>query len=95
MQGVRFVEKAIESEILRQYELLESGQEVKPQTRRYDVNLDQTVLLREKEADLDYRFMYDPDLPSYHILPELINDVKHTIGYLPFDFKYAFPLKYL
>lgn len=67
MQGIRFVEKAIESEIIRQVELLEAGQAVVQQTRRYDVAQDQTVLLRQKEQDLDYRFMYDPDLPTYFI----------------------------
>lgn len=87
VQGVKFVEKAIECEMLRQAELLEAGEDVPLQTRRYDVKTDQTVLLREKEQDLDYRFMYDPDLPSYYISPELIKSVESEIDLIPFDYK--------
>ena len=87
VQGVKFVEKAIESEILRQAELLWTEKQVFHQTRRYDVVKDKTVLLREKEDDLDYRFMYDPDLPSYYISPELMDSVEEEVGIIPFDHK--------
>jgi aspartyl-tRNA(Asn)/glutamyl-tRNA(Gln) amidotransferase subunit B len=87
VQGVRFVEKAIEAELIRQAKLLDSGHEVAQQTRRYDVKNDKTVLLREKEQDLDYRFMYDPDLPSYFVSPELIKSVENDLDLIPFDIK--------
>ena len=94
VQGVRFVERAIECEILRQAELLDLGQNFPIQTRRYDVKSDSTVLLREKEADLDYRFMYDPDLPSYFISPQLIKSIESEIGLIPFDYKKKLIEKY-
>lgn len=87
LQGVKFVEKAIESEIVRQANLIESGEGVHFQTRRYDVTKNETVLLREKDKDLDYRFMYDPDLPSYFISPNLIQSVEKSLGLVPFDLK--------
>ena len=87
VQGIKFVERAIECEIIRQAELLDSGQFFQLQTRRYDVKSDSTVLLREKEEDLDYRFMYDPDLPSYFVSPELIKSIESEIDLIPFDYK--------
>lgn len=87
VQGVKFVERAIECEIIRQAELLDAGEHFSIQTRRYDVKLDQTILLREKEEDLDYRFMYDPDLPRYFVSPELIRQVEAGLDLVPFDFK--------
>lgn len=94
VQGVKFVEKAIECEILRQAEALETGNPVPMQTRRYDAKNDQTILLREKEEDLDYRFMYDPDLPSYSIAEEMIKSMQAEIGLIPFDHKKELINKY-
>lgn len=94
VQGVKFVEKAIEAEIIRQAELLDRNEYFPIQTRRYDVRTDTTVLLREKEEDLDYRFMYDPDLPSYFISPSLISSVENDLDLVPFDFKKQLVAKY-
>ncbi|CAI2359841.1 unnamed protein product [Moneuplotes crassus] len=87
LQGIKFIEKAIESEIVRQATIIDSGGYVPLQTRRYDVDKNETILLREKEDDLDYRFMYDPDLPSYFITPEMISEAEEQISSVPFDEK--------
>lgn len=87
LQGIKFIEKAIESEIIRQAKIINSGGKIPTQTRRYDVEGNETILLREKEDDLDYRFMYDPDLPSYFITPEMIQKAQDSLGSLPFEEK--------
>jgi aspartyl-tRNA(Asn)/glutamyl-tRNA(Gln) amidotransferase subunit B len=61
--GIKFIEKAIETEINRQALIMLEGGEVKMQTRRYDAISNTTELLREKEGDTDYRYMQDPDIP--------------------------------
>jgi len=65
--GIKFIEKAIEVEMIRQAEVMRSGGEITMQTRRYDAMQNRTFLLWEKEEDLDYWFMQDPDIPIYHI----------------------------
>ena len=55
--GIKFVEKAIEHEILRHVSLLEQGKDILKETRRYDTLKDQTFSMRSKEQDPDYRFL--------------------------------------
>jgi len=72
VMGIRFIEKAMEYEILRHAELISKGHEVPHETRRYDAVADKTISLRSKENDLDYRFIRDPDLPYFKINPARI-----------------------
>ena len=74
---------SIEKEIARQERLLESGETFKPQTRRYDDKLGDTVLMRIKETGNDYRYFPEPDIPYLYITDEMINNVVKTIPMLP------------
>ena len=76
MLGIRFIEKAIESEIYRHAALLDSGEKILKETRRYDAIKDLTFSLRSKEEDVDYRFLVDPDLPQFRISQDRINTIK-------------------
>ncbi len=62
LNSFRFVEKAIEFEVERQIELLESGGKVVQETRLYDPDRDETRPMRSKEEANDYRYFPDPDL---------------------------------
>ncbi len=62
VNSFRFIEKAINSEIQRQIELIEDGGKVIQQTRLYDPNKDETRPMRSKEEANDYRYFPDPDL---------------------------------
>ena len=55
--GIKFVEKVIEHEITRHVQLLEQGQDIVKETRRYDTLNDITYSMRSKELDPDYRFL--------------------------------------
>ena len=55
--GIKFVEKAIEHEIQRHVNLLEQGEDIIKETRRYDTLKDTTYSMRSKELDPDYRFL--------------------------------------
>jgi aspartyl-tRNA(Asn)/glutamyl-tRNA(Gln) amidotransferase subunit B len=61
------VRQAIDFEIKRQEQLLTSNQSIVNETRTYDTNKHQTIFLRRKEDQVDYRFMIEPNLPPLYI----------------------------
>lgn len=70
---------AIEKEAKRQEELLNSGEEIRPQTRRYDDNLKDTVLMRYKETGNDYRYFKEADIPMFYLTDEEIDNIKSNL----------------
>jgi len=62
VNSIRFVAKAIEHEIERQAEVLESGGKVIQETRLWDERAGRTVSMRSKEEAHDYRYFPEPDL---------------------------------
>ena len=62
INSFRFVEKAINSEIQRQQEIIEDGGSIAQETRRYDSTKDITTSMRSKEIANDYRYFPEPDL---------------------------------
>ena len=85
INSFKFIGDAIEHEIERQIQLLESGQKVRQETRLWDTKNKKTVLMRSKEEAADYRYFQDPDLPVLHITDDMIETVKKTMPELPFD----------
>ena len=62
LNSFRFVERAIDFEVERQIDLIESGQPVVQETRLYDPDKGETRSMRSKEEANDYRYFPDPDL---------------------------------
>ncbi|MDH5512744.1 MAG: Asp-tRNA(Asn)/Glu-tRNA(Gln) amidotransferase subunit GatB [Gammaproteobacteria bacterium] len=83
INSFRFVEKAIEFEVGRQIDLLESGGKVVQETRLYDSDKNVTRSMRSKEEAMDYRYFPDPDLPPLVLDEAFIADVKKTLPELP------------
>jgi aspartyl-tRNA(Asn)/glutamyl-tRNA(Gln) amidotransferase subunit B len=83
LNSFRFVEKAINFEVARQIELLESGGTVVQETRLYDSDKDETRPMRSKEEANDYRYFPDPDLLPVHIDESFIETVRSTLPELP------------
>ncbi|TPX58581.1 hypothetical protein PhCBS80983_g03015 [Powellomyces hirtus] len=73
------IKSAIEHEIDRQIEVLESGKQVAQETRGYDVHRGTTFKLRSKEESQDYRYMPEPDLPQILLSQTYIDDVAKSL----------------
>lgn len=67
LNSFKAVEAAIEYEVARQIELIESGEAVKQETRGWDETKSRTFSQRSKETAMDYRYFPDPDLPKMDI----------------------------
>jgi len=83
LNSFRFVEKAINYEVARQIDLLESGGTVVQETRLYDSDKDETRSMRSKEEANDYRYFPDPDLLPVQIDESFIDAVRATLPELP------------
>lgn len=78
-----FVEKAISYEIDRQIEVLERGEKLQSETRRYDEVQGKTVRMRLKETSVDYRFLPEPDLPMIRVREDELTAIAATLPELP------------
>ena len=70
---------AIEYEGKRQAEILDAGEKLQEETRRYDAKLDKTILMRVKETGNDYRYFPEPDIPYLVLTDEMIEEVTKNI----------------
>ena len=83
LNSFRFVERAINFEVERQIDMLESGGQIVQETRLYDSVKDETRTMRSKEEANDYRYFPDPDLLPLMIEPAFISTVRATLPELP------------
>ena len=87
LNSISNVRASIEYEIKRQAKILEAGESVIQETRRWDASKSVSFSLRSKEEAHDYRYFPDPDLLPLEIDLEDINKLKKTIPELPDDRK--------
>ena len=83
LNSFRFLERAIEYEVLRQIDILESGGSITQETRLYDSDKDETRAMRSKEEAFDYRYFPDPDLLPMKLSAEMIAAIRQTLPELP------------
>jgi aspartyl-tRNA(Asn)/glutamyl-tRNA(Gln) amidotransferase subunit B len=83
MNSIRNVQRAIEFEITRQIEVLESGGQLSQETRGFDALKGITISMRSKEAANDYRYFPEPDLQPLFIKQEQIDEIKMDMPTLP------------
>lgn len=76
MNSFKAIARAIAGETERQIKLIEAGEEVVQETRRWDDNLGTSFAMRSKEDAQDYRYFPDPDLVPLMISNEWIQRIK-------------------
>ena len=79
LNSFKFIEQAIEFEIERQIDVIESGGKVVQETRLYDPNKNETRTMRSKEEANDYRYFPDPDLLPVCLDQETIAAIKKEL----------------
>ena len=83
MNSVRSLGRAIEYEIARQIDVVESGGTVVQETRHWDEDAGTTSTLRRKETLDDYRYFPDPDLVEMVPDPAWIEEIRASLPELP------------
>lgn len=86
--------RAVETEIERQSEILNTGGKVIQETRLFEESSGKTVSMRSKEEAHDYRYFPEPDLVPLEISKEWVNQIKGTIPELPHQKKNRYPQEY-
>ncbi|MDY6804102.1 MAG: Asp-tRNA(Asn)/Glu-tRNA(Gln) amidotransferase subunit GatB [Cyanobacteriota bacterium] len=100
MNSFSAIHRAIDYEIQRQTEALETGERIFQETRLWEEGSQRTISMRSKEGSSDYRYFPEPDLPPILVseenlaawksqLPELPAQKRHRyeteIGLSPYD----------
>jgi aspartyl-tRNA(Asn)/glutamyl-tRNA(Gln) amidotransferase subunit B len=94
LNSFRFLKMALEHEIERQVEIIESGGKVVQETRLYSAETGKTVGMRIKEHAHDYRYFPEPDLVPLRISEHWLNEVRHKLPELPADRRERFVNEY-
>ncbi len=76
LNSFRAIANAVEGERERQIELIESGQKVVQETRRWDDGKGESYPMRSKEDAQDYRYFPDPDLVPVVVSDEWLAEIK-------------------
>ena len=83
LSSFRAIKTAVDSEAKRQIALIESGEKVVQQTRRFDEKSGSSYSMRNKEEANDYKYFPEPDIPPIVISNEYIASVRSKMPELP------------
>ncbi len=83
MNSFSFMQKAMEYEYERQIDLIESGEEVIQETRRFNTDTGETEQMRSKEDAHDYRYFREPDLVTIKTTEEEVEEIRRSLPELP------------
>ena len=83
VNSVRFVMQAIESEVKRQIDVIESGGEIVQETRLFNPDTGKTRAMRSKEDAHDYRYFPDPDLLPLELDDAFLEECRTSLPELP------------
>jgi aspartyl-tRNA(Asn)/glutamyl-tRNA(Gln) amidotransferase subunit B len=83
MNSFRFLKQAVDFEVRRQVEIVESGGQVVQETRLFDPARGETRSMRSKEDAHDYRYFPEPDLPPVLVDAATVERLRATLPELP------------
>ena len=76
LNSFKAIARAIEGERERQIDLIEAGEKVVQETRRWDDTKEYSYAMRSKEDAQDYRYFPEPDLVPIIISDEWLDEIK-------------------
>ncbi len=94
LNSYKAIERAISYEVSRQTQLLEKGEKIIQETRKWDDNKNENFSLRSKEEANDYKYFKEPDLLNVKISDEYINSIKNEMPMLPNELRKLLLEKY-
>jgi aspartyl-tRNA(Asn)/glutamyl-tRNA(Gln) amidotransferase subunit B len=83
LNSFRYLSHALEYEIERQIGVLESGSQVRQETRLWNVSAGRTEPMRSKEFAHDYRYFPDPDLLPVSVRAKVVEQIRQSMPELP------------
>ena len=83
INSFKAIHNAVEAEAERQIELIEDGEKVVQETRRWDDSKGTSYAMRSKEDAQDYKYFPEPDLPPIELSDEYVQNIKDTLPELP------------
>lgn len=85
--SISAIKEAILFEIERQEKLINNNVDVVAETRKFDESIRETVSMRLKETNNDYRYFPEPDIPKLLIEDSYIEEIKKTLPILPSELR--------
>lgn len=83
INSFKAIHNAVEAEAERQIELIEDGEKVVQETRRWDDSKGTSYAMRSKEDAQDYKYFPEPDLPPISLSNEYIDGIRSSLPELP------------
>lgn len=83
INSISNIGKAVDYEVERQKKLLEAGDVVHQETRRFDDKTGTTILMRRKEGNVDYKFFPEPNIFPIRLDPKWMADIQAHMPELP------------
>jgi aspartyl-tRNA(Asn)/glutamyl-tRNA(Gln) amidotransferase subunit B len=83
LNSFRYLRHALEYEIDRQIDLVDSGRQVPQETRLWDQATSRTISMRSKEEAHDYRYFPEPDLPPIDVDAARVERARRALPELP------------
>jgi aspartyl-tRNA(Asn)/glutamyl-tRNA(Gln) amidotransferase subunit B len=94
MNSFKSVRDALNYELKRQKEVLESGGSIRQETLLWDEASGKTQAMRSKEEAMDYRYFPEPDLPPFVLSDQEIETIREGLPELPQALKQRFISQY-
>ena len=83
LNSIANIKDAIDYEAKRQAEILEKGEKITQETRRFDEKTMTTVSMRLKESSVDYKYFPEPNIFPIRIADEWIESIRNGMPELP------------
>ncbi len=83
MNSFNAIQRAIEYEIDRQIQAIESGERILQETRLWEEGAQRTISMRIKEGSSDYRYFPEPDLVPVEVSPAQLDEWRSALPELP------------